>query len=184
MKQAPDSAVMKQAPLAVAIRPAWRSSPTSLYRAERHSAHSLLIHDPLRLEQLMISHALKQTVRGRDWHARSRRCHAGDHPRSGTACAYMTHRPQPPPRATSSFCSSAAWSASIAYGHIEPARTPSLRGETAASVRDDLLQRLILHLWSVTALRDDEAWELVFSHALSFAQWQLGRIRCIQSTRT
>jgi RNA polymerase sigma factor (sigma-70 family) len=50
------------------------------------------------------------------------------------------------------------------------ARTPSLRGETAASVREDLLQELTLHLWSEMALGNDEAWEIFFTRALSFAQ--------------
>jgi RNA polymerase sigma factor (sigma-70 family) len=50
------------------------------------------------------------------------------------------------------------------------ARTPSLRGETATSAREDLLQELTLHLWSEMALGDDEAWELFFTRALSFAQ--------------
>ena len=50
------------------------------------------------------------------------------------------------------------------------ARTPSLQGESTASVREDLLQELTLHLWSEIALGDDEAWEIFFTRALSFAQ--------------
>jgi RNA polymerase sigma factor (sigma-70 family) len=50
------------------------------------------------------------------------------------------------------------------------ARTPSLRDETATTVREDLLQELTLHLWSEMALGDDEAWEIFFTRALGFAQ--------------
>lgn len=50
------------------------------------------------------------------------------------------------------------------------ARTPSLRGEFSASVRDDLLQELALHLWDEVALQRDEAWEIYFTRALGFAQ--------------
>jgi hypothetical protein len=50
------------------------------------------------------------------------------------------------------------------------ARTPSLRGETATTAREDLLQELTLHLWSEIALGDDEAWEIFFTRALGFAQ--------------
>jgi DNA-directed RNA polymerase specialized sigma24 family protein len=50
------------------------------------------------------------------------------------------------------------------------ARTPSLRGDMVASVRDDLLQELTLQLWSEMAYGNDEAWEIFFTRALSFAQ--------------
>jgi RNA polymerase sigma factor (sigma-70 family) len=50
------------------------------------------------------------------------------------------------------------------------ARTPSLRGELAASARDDLLQDLTLHLWREIALEGDESWEIFFTRALGFAQ--------------
>jgi RNA polymerase sigma factor (sigma-70 family) len=49
------------------------------------------------------------------------------------------------------------------------ARTPSLHAE-AATVREDLLQELTLHLWSEMAIGNDESWEIFFTRALSFAQ--------------
>jgi hypothetical protein len=50
------------------------------------------------------------------------------------------------------------------------ARTPSLRGGSITTVREDLLQELTLHLWSEMAIGNDEAWEIFFTRALSFAQ--------------
>jgi RNA polymerase sigma factor (sigma-70 family) len=50
------------------------------------------------------------------------------------------------------------------------ARTPSLHAEAAATVREDLLQEVTLHLWSEMALGNDEAWEIFFTRALGFAQ--------------
>jgi hypothetical protein len=44
------------------------------------------------------------------------------------------------------------------------------KGESTAIVREDLLQELTLHLWSEIALGDNEAWEIFFTRALSFAQ--------------
>jgi RNA polymerase sigma factor (sigma-70 family) len=49
-------------------------------------------------------------------------------------------------------------------------RTPSLHGDSSATVREDLLQELTLHLWDQIAVQRDEAWENFFTHALSFAQ--------------
>jgi hypothetical protein len=71
------------------------------------------------------------------------------------------------------------------------ARTPSLRGETATTAREDLLQELTLHLWSEIALGDDEAWEIFFTRArlratsrrngVHGAQRLLDRARCAQA---
>jgi RNA polymerase sigma factor (sigma-70 family) len=50
------------------------------------------------------------------------------------------------------------------------ARTPSLRGDSSTTVREDLLQELTLHLWDQIAVQSDEAWEIFFTRALGFAQ--------------
>jgi len=50
------------------------------------------------------------------------------------------------------------------------ARTPSLHRDSSTTVREDLLQELTLHLWSEMAIGNDEAWEIFFTRALSFAQ--------------
>ena len=137
----------------------------------------------------MILSALRPTVRDCDWRARSLRCHAGERPRSGNACARTIHRPPPPPapssptcgrRCAGTICQPLVELFVLLLGRVERvnrewairtiARTPSLQGESTASVREDLLQELTLHLWSEIALGDDEAWEIFFTRALSFAQ--------------
>jgi hypothetical protein len=50
------------------------------------------------------------------------------------------------------------------------ARTLSLHSDSAASVCEDLLQELTLHLWYQIAVQSDEAWEIFFTRALGFAQ--------------
>jgi RNA polymerase sigma factor (sigma-70 family) len=50
------------------------------------------------------------------------------------------------------------------------ARTPSLHRDSFTTVREDMLQELTLHLWSEMAIGNDEAWEIFFARALSFAQ--------------
>ncbi len=49
------------------------------------------------------------------------------------------------------------------------ARTPTLRGDTGAAARDDLMQELALYLWE-RLRQDGERWDLFFSRALEFAQ--------------
>jgi len=49
-------------------------------------------------------------------------------------------------------------------------RTSSLRGDSSTTVHEDLLQELTLHLCDQIAVHGDEAWETVFTRALSFAQ--------------
>ena len=143
----------------------------------------------------MILSALRPTAHGCDWRARSPRCHAGERPRSGNACALgspalarstglrLLRRARLLPAhgdALEQYVSRSRELFVLLLGRIERvnrewairtiARTPSLQGESTASVREDLLQELTLHLWSEIALGDDEAWEIFFTRALSFAQ--------------